>query len=90
MRYYYGGGPEGWTWYPVFGLIMMLLFIALVVLLISFIFRRSGHRIGMRDQETPWWGTNAFKILDERLARGEIDIEEYNQRKEALKRHQQE
>ena len=89
MRYYYGG-PEGWNWYPVFGMIMMFLFIALVFLLVALIFRRPIRNLGSRDHESPLWGTNAFKILDERLARGEIDIEEYNQRKEAIKRHQQE
>ena len=88
MRYYYGG-PGGWSWYPAFGLIMMLVFIALVLLLVYLFFRGPLRRAGLHDQALSGGG-NALKILDERLARGEIDIEEYNQRREAIKQHQQE
>lgn len=88
MRYYYGG-PDGWSWYPAFGLIMMLVFIALVLLLVYLFFRGPLRRAGLHDQAL-WRGGNALKILDERLARGEIDIDEYNQRRDALKQHQQE
>jgi len=90
MRYYNGGGPGGWGMGPIFGLLMMLLFIALVVLLVSFFFRRPFRRFGLHDHEPPLRGTNALTILDERLARGEIDIEEYTKRREVLKRHQEE
>ena len=89
MRYYYGG-PDGWSWYPVFGLIMMLLFIGLVLLLFFLFFRRPIRQIGVHDHEPPAGATNALTILDERLARGEIGIDEYNERKEALKKRQEE
>ncbi len=88
MRYYYGG-PDAWSWHPVFGLIMMLVFIALVLLLVYLFFRGPLRRLGWHDQDLSGGG-NALKILDERLARGEIDIEEYNQRREAIKQHQKE
>ena len=54
-----------------------------------FLSRGPLRRVGLHDQDL-WRGGNALKILDERLARGEIDIEEYNQRREAIKQHQKE
>lgn len=89
MRYYYGG-PEGWSWYPVFWLIMLLVFVGLVFLLISLFLRRPIRHLVAPDREPPMKATDAFAILDERLARGEIDVQEYNERKEALKKHKEE
>ena len=82
MGYYYGGPG---SWFPIMGFIMMLVFIGAAVLLVGFFFRRPTHHTGMHDHDGSWRAGNALSILNERLARGEIDIEEYNQRKEALK-----
>lgn len=51
-----------------------------VILLIAYIFKRfTKHPL------TFWRHTHkALEILDERYARGEIDIEEYNNRKKTL------
>ena len=89
MRYYYGG--PGMSWYPMFGFLMMLVFIGLVILLVSFFLRRPIRHMGMHDHELPGRATsNASKILDERLARGEISVEEYNQLKDVINKRREE
>ena len=90
MRYYYGG-PDGWSWYPFFGLLMMVVFIGLVLLLAFLFFRRPIREYGLRGRQTPEAAaTNASVILDERLARGEISVEQYNELKDAMKKRQNE
>jgi uncharacterized membrane protein len=86
MGYYYAGGPG--SWFPILGFIMMLAFLAVVVFLVAFFFRRPIRHIGMHDHDGMWRVGNALSILNERFARGEIDIDEYNQKKEALKQQE--
>ena len=85
MGYYYGGPG---SWFPIFGFIMMLVFMGAAVLLISFLFKRPSRPNGFHQHEAPWHTGNAISILNERFARGEIDLEEYNSRKEALKKQE--
>ena len=77
MGYGYGNNMMG-SWFGV-----MFIFIILIGIVI-FLFYRKGqnnniHDVGAID--------NSFNILDERFARGEINEDEYNQRKNFLSKH---
>jgi putative membrane protein len=77
----WGGG----ILHMLFGLLMMILFVAGIVVLVVLGVRwlgASGHspfRHQPREGERP-----ALDILKERLARGEIDVAEYEERRRAL------
>ena len=66
----------GWWWVMGVG---WLVFLALIVLVVIFVVRQSVDR-GQR-------GTSrgAEDVLSERLARGEIDEDEYRRRRDALR-----
>ena len=71
---------DGTTWSG--WLVMMLAMVAfwtLVVLAVVALFRETRPQGG----ETP--GRNAFDVLAERFARGEIDAEEYHRREDVLR-----
>ena len=73
-----------WGWgHMLFGALFMILFwgglIALIVLAVRWIGRDRTP-----PAEPPATGTSARNILDERFARGEIDREEYVERKRLL------
>ena len=81
MRYGYGYGygnnmMGGW-----FG--VMFIFIILIGIVI-FLFYRKGQNNNIHDAGSI---DNSFNILDERFARGEINEDEYNQRKNFLSKH---
>jgi putative membrane protein len=81
MMFWYGGG---WAWWQA-GLmwLVMIVFWALVIwaiyALVTGVMRRGGEPD--RDERRPG---DARRILDERLARGEIDPEEYRRLRETL------
>jgi len=67
-------------WYGmIFGPIMMIGFIVVTVLIIAWILRAAG--LGRQPSAQ---GKSALDILKERLARGEIDRAEYEERKKLL------
>ncbi|CDX04787.1 Short C-terminal domain [Desulfitobacterium hafniense] len=72
----WGYGP--WGGYGWMGTLMAIVFWGLIIWLCVSLFRRNrgSHR---RD--------DALNILRERYARGEIDSEEFDRRKEDLKRY---
>lgn len=71
MMWYWGGGVHWWAW--LLGLVGMLAFWAVIVWAIwYFVSGMTG-----RPAEPPPASSDAKRILDERLARGEIDPEEY-------------
>lgn len=80
---YMGQHMGGYGWGGL-GMLMMILFWALVIGLIVLLVRSfggaSGGRSGPREQ------ADALDILRERYARGEIDREEYEERKSVLER----
>jgi len=80
MNGYYGN--VGWGGWLMMALIMVA-FWGLVVYAVVALFRGgvTSSRSGSTDPADP---TNPGKILDERLARGDIQIEEYQARKDAL------
>jgi len=79
-----GGWHDGWGWgHMLFGSIMMILFWGGLVVLIVFAVRWMGSgRTGGNDGLAP--GSRALEILAERYARGEIDKEEYEDRRRHL------
>ncbi len=79
-------GPDNFTgWHMVAGLAGFfgtLLLITLITVLVVFLVRRNKHLpapAGYRPPLPP-----ALQLLDERLARGEIEIDDYLNRKAAM------
>ena len=75
----------GWGWGHMFvGAIGMILFWAIVISLVVFLVRRlgGGRNTTASEQERP----TALDILKERYAKGEIDRDEYEQRRRDLGR----
>jgi len=75
----------GWGWgHMIFGGLMMLFFWGGVILLVVLLVRwlgstgAAGHAAGPAVRRTP------LEILQERFAKGEIDKEEYEERKRLL------
>lgn len=67
----------GWSWGMMFvGMVMMIGFWVLVAWVIVTVVRRPDARPSSGD---------AQQILDERFARGELDADEYRQRRDALR-----
>jgi putative membrane protein len=74
-----GWGPGAW----IAMVLVMLAFWTLIVFLVVYVVRTLGHRdSGQSATAAP---DQARRILDERLARGEIDAHEYNQRRQLLR-----
>ncbi len=69
MWYWHGMGPWGW--------LMMIAFWAVVIFGIIWAVGATATS-GQRDENT------ALRMLDERLARGEIDREDYEERRLVL------
>ena len=70
MMWYWGGGVHWWGW--LLGFVVMVVFWAVVVWAIWYFVASLLGRQPRRDELG-----SAQRILDERLARGEIDVEEY-------------
>ena len=81
---WHGGWHDGWGWgHMIFGSLMMLLFWGGLIILIVVVVRWIGSgptRSG--DGAAP--GNRALDILEERYARGEIDKEEFEERRRLL------
>ena len=71
-----GSGGSGW-WWPV-----LFMAICVVVMVRMMNHRWHGPRWGERPESDP---TGAERVLAERLARGDIDIDEYEHRLTALR-----
>jgi putative membrane protein len=84
-RYY---GPDmmwGGGFHMFFGLLMMLLFLAIIVGLVVLGVRWLGASGHSPFRPPPAAGQRAaLDILKERLARGEIEVAEYEERRRAL------
>lgn len=83
---YYGPGMMWGGWFHMFfGFLMMILFLGIIAVLVVLGVRWLGGsehsplRHGARPGER-----GALDILKERLARGEIDVTEYEERRRAL------
>ena len=79
-----GGWHDGWGWgHMFFGSFMMLLFWGALILLIILAVRYMGGG-PTRGGDEPAQKNRAIDILEERFARGEIDKEEFEERKQLL------
>lgn len=77
-QFRFGGmGPGG---VPGFGLFVLLVIAALVVLVVLMVARRRDRHA----MEPAPGSSGALQILDERLARGEIEPEDYRARRSLL------
>ena len=71
-------GGMGWGGGVLGGVLLLILLVLAVVGVVALV--RAGHGGSLTlDHRTP------EQLLDERLARGEIDIEEYTRRRELLR-----
>jgi putative membrane protein len=69
--------PLWWWWFPFHGLVSLMFMIAIIVLLVAMVRPR-------RLQLSSTARSQANQILEERYARGEIQREEYLQKKQDL------
>lgn len=83
MMDWYGNGMGTGGWIAMVA--VMTIFWGLVIFAGVMIFRNGGSRSfgGTRDDGTR--DRNADEILDERFARGEVEVEEYEARKAVLR-----
>jgi putative membrane protein len=90
MMWYWGNGPHWWGW--LVGAVVMVAFWGVVVWAVWYVATSFGRR---QDQGTPQdqgigpqgrgaTPGDARRILDERLARGEIDVGEYERLRDVL------
>ena len=77
-----GWGPGAWI---AMGL-MMIVFWGLVAALVVYVIRTVGRHPDPRVGTGGPSQDQALRILDERFARGEIDAEEFQQRRDLLRR----
>ena len=71
---------EGWGDWP-FGPLMMLLFVAIIILVVILTVRRLG---GIKHGGSTTSSAPAIDILKGRFARGEIDKEEFEEKRRVL------
>jgi putative membrane protein len=83
MMMFWNGG--GWVWWQA-GLMWvgMIAFWGLLVWLAYALFTGASRRAGQPGNYQEHRSSDALGILDERLARGEIDTEEYGRLREVL------
>lgn len=83
-RWMWGSG-WGWGWGAMMfgGGLMMLVFLGGMILLVVLLARGLGGRGSSREPTGPS-GQTALEILQERYARGEIDHQEYDERRKTL------
>ena len=89
MHHHPGPGFNGGSMlYGMFGFIGTLVLLGLLTLFVIYLVRRSKGKAGMPPAFGPAHHRPpmppAVQILDERLARGEIEVEDYMTRKAAL------
>ncbi|SDG06935.1 putative membrane protein [Limimonas halophila] len=87
---YYGPqhmmGPGGWGW--IMGPLMMIVFLAVAVTVVVLIVRWLGGHTNHPHQPpaSGRTGESPLEILEKRFARGEIDREEFEERRKMLER----
>jgi putative membrane protein len=74
-------GGVGWFWAPI----MMIGCVLMMVMMMGGMRRHGGHG-SQREEEHGQQAESAERILADRLARGEIDEEEFIHRREILHR----
>ncbi len=79
MMWFWGGGVHWWGW--LLGTIAMVAFWGLVIWAIWYFVTA----VARRPEDRPHGSSDPKAILDERLARGEIDAEEYRDLRDLLR-----
>jgi putative membrane protein len=75
---------DGWGW-GVGGFVMMILMMGLFWAAIVATIVWGIRQFRPRDASSPGGSTSAMRILEERFARGEIDADEFQRRREILR-----
>jgi putative membrane protein len=75
---------DGGIFHMFFGFLMMILFLAIVVGVVVLLVRWLGGSEHPLVRPTGQTSRTALDILKERLAKGEIDVAEFEERKRAL------
>jgi putative membrane protein len=75
----WGGGWYGMIFGPIFMILLLALVIAIAVLLVRWL---GGP--GQPTSHQPPWASTPLDILKERFARGEIDKQEFEERRRVL------
>jgi len=83
MGYYWGNQMNAGTWWPFMGFVMVIFFVTLIVALIALL-RYREHLHHPHAAVSPRT-SSAIAILQERLARGEINEDEYRARLKLLR-----
>lgn len=76
---YYGGGYGYYPGFDIFHILFGALAIAFIVWVVFMIVRGGRGKRWRR-----WHWNDALSILDERFAKGEVDKDEYEERRKAL------
>ncbi len=74
----------GWNWGMGFGMLFMVLFSVFIVAAAVWLVTTLTRPRDASGSDRGAAGSSAVSILGERLARGEIDVEEFRARKAAL------
>jgi putative membrane protein len=84
MHYGYGNGGGHWGLWILMIVAMLAFWGALAWVIVTLVRQRGTHsdRGSMPPIET---SSNSLQILDERLARGEIEEDEYKRRRDLIK-----
>ena len=85
--YYNGGGGPHWGAWILMIIAMLVFWGALAWVIVTLVRQRGSHS---DSRLVPPSGTSqgALRILDERLARGEIEEEEYKRRRDLINRNE--
>lgn len=92
MGYGWDGGGWGWGAWVLMAVMMVLFWSAIVAVAVMFFRHHQGgqvhHDHGPLAPQSRHADSQdqALRILDERFARGEIDTEEYTQRRDLIRR----
>lgn len=81
--WYWGGGVHWWGW--LLGALVMIAFWGTLIWVVWYFVTAGAHRLdGGRLQDDRLDKADPKRILDERLARGEIDAEEYRKLRDLI------
>ncbi len=83
MGHMWGGG-WGMIFGPIFMIVVLVVIVAAVAMVLRWIFGSTDGSSGQPERNDGRSDDAALRILRERFARGEIDREEYEERRRAL------
>lgn len=79
-----GFGPFGFFGYGAFGYFMGILFMTLLFVFSIYVIYKIFRRTNPKEKESKNYQKEILKILNEKLAKGEISEEEYSRKKELI------